>query len=244
MWYKYFFIVSLITNVNKYNLKMLPCLLYIKCIIFDSHNIYVILPVLYVKQSKVPSGLDVPQAENHCLSWSTAFILQIVSVARRADNRAIRLRREVRGTQPLWNFSSKELITQAAVGERQDIWDIYHCSVKGFLSCRCSSRTPAGSTTLAVLLTRLKVTRAHPLTFTRYRERVREREKECVLQKERGGREGRWGCSKSHLPLCALSKQFTLLCVSAARASFAQAFLLISSICRQLETCCSLAASR
>lgn len=146
--------------------------------------------------------------------------------------------------RPLWHFSSQGLISQTAIGERQDIWDIYLSGQHEglfFVSCRCSWRTPAGSTTLAVLLTRLKVTNAHPLTFTHYRQRH-----ECVLLRERVG-EGRargWGCSKSHLPLCALSKQFTLLCVSAARASFAQPFLLISPICRQLETCCSLAASQ
>jgi len=67
-----------------------------------------------------------------------------------------------------------------------------------------------------------------------------ESERECVLLRKRVG-EGR---ERVIFPLCALSKQFTLLCVSAARASFAQPFLLISLICRQLETCCSLAAAR
>lgn len=86
-------------------------------------------------------------------------------------------------------FSSKELITQAAVGERQDIWDIYHCSVKGFLSCRCSSRTPAGSTTLAVLLTRLKVMQAHPLTFTHNRKRGKK--SACYRKRERVLGEGK-----------------------------------------------------
>lgn len=83
-------------------------------------------------------------------------------------------------------------------------------------------------------------------TLTLWHSLTTDREEECVLLSERvgEGRERGWGCSKSHLPLCALSKQFTLLCVSAARASFAQPFLLISPICRQLETCCSLAASR
>lgn len=55
-----------------------------------------------------------------------------------------------------------------------------------FLSCSCSSRTPAGSTTLAVLLTRLKVTHTHPLTFTHYRQWERERKSVCYWESEWG----------------------------------------------------------
>lgn len=158
---------------------------------------------------------------------------------------AISLWCEVRGTRALWNFSSQGLIAQAAVRESQDLWDIYQGTVKFFFfvlqmqfkySCRQHDPRSASDATQG---------HAHSPSDIHSLQTVRERN-ECVLLRERvgEGRERGWGCSKSHLPLCAPSKQFTLLCVSAARASFAQPFLLISPICRQLETCCSLAASR
>lgn len=177
----------------------------------------------------------------------TAFILQIVSLARQADNSAIPLWCEVRGTRALWNFSSQGLIAQAAVRESQDIWDIYQGTVKVFFFCLADAvqgRLQAARPSLCFW----RDTRSRTLTLwhSLSTDSEREREEECVLLREQvgEGKERGWGCSKSHLPLCALSKQFTLLCVSAARASFAQPFLLISPICRQLETCCSLAASR